>query len=59
MCLIGIQVPAKLAQEGEHTKNTAVAGCWRIYGAPEAAGSRVNNLESRVSMLHAGFASGI
>lgn len=30
-------------------QNTAVAGCWRIYGAPGAAGSGVNNLELRES----------
>lgn len=44
MCRIGIQAPAKLAQDGELPQNTAVAGCWRIYGAFRAS-RRVNNAE--------------
>jgi hypothetical protein len=46
MCLIGILAPAKLAWDGELTKNTAVAWCQQIYGASQPAGCRVNNTAS-------------
>lgn len=45
MCLLEIQVLTKLAWDAELTKTTATAGCWKIYGAAEPAGCRVNNTE--------------
>lgn len=49
MCLLGIQVLTKPAWDAELTKTTAIAGCWKIYGAAEPAGCRVNNTESSKS----------